>query len=56
MNKMTDKELERLAKDKRNEYQRKWRKENPKKVKEYAQRHWTKKALEELEGEGADNE
>lgn len=32
------------AREARNAYARKWRRENPEKVKEYARRHWEKMA------------
>lgn len=32
-----------IARHKRNEYYRKWRKNNPDKVKEYNERYWAKK-------------
>ncbi len=54
MNNLTDKQLEELAKEKQREYQRKWREENPDKVREYNKRYWRRKALEELkENKGA---
>lgn len=35
----------------RREYQRKWRKENPEKVRAIAERYWKKKAVEAIENE-----
>lgn len=49
MKKLTDKQLEELAREKQREYLREWRRNNPDKVREYNQRYWRKKALEELE-------
>ena len=46
--KLTDKEIQELAREKQREYLREWRKKNPDKVKEYNQRYWRKKALEML--------
>jgi len=55
MKKLTDEQLEELAREKQREYQREWRKKNPNKVKEYNQSYWRKKALEMLkENEGDD--
>lgn len=44
---LTDAELEELARKKRNEYHRNWRKNNPDKVKQYNQNYWLKRALKE---------
>lgn len=53
--KLTDEQLEELAREKQREYQRGWRRNNPDKVREYNQRYWRKKALEMLkENEGDD--
>ena len=46
--KLTDTEIQELAREKQREYQREWRRNNPDKVKEYNQRYWRKKALEML--------
>ena len=48
MKKLTDKQLEELAREKKREYQKAWRKKNPDKVKEYNQRYWRRRALREL--------
>lgn len=53
--KLTDEQLEELAREKQREYQREWRKKNPNKVKEYNQRYWRKKALEMLKEDKGDN-
>ena len=37
-----------LARRKRNEYNREWRKKNPDKVKEYNQRYWAKKSESDM--------
>ncbi len=39
MKKLTDEQLEELAREKQREYQREWRKNNPDKVKEYNKRY-----------------
>lgn len=46
--KLTDKEIQELAREKQREYLREWRKRNPDKVREYNKRYWKKKALEML--------
>ena len=46
--KLTDKEIQELARELQREYMRLWRKRNPEKIKEYNQRYWRKKALEML--------
>ena len=46
--KLTDKEIQELAKELQREYLREWRKKNPDKVKEYNQRYWRRRALREL--------
>lgn len=43
------KDLENMARELRNKYQREWRKQNPEKVKIIIQRHWLRKAQAELE-------
>ena len=48
MKKLTDEQLEELAREKQREYLREWRKKNPDKVKEYNQRYWRRRALREL--------
>ena len=48
MKKLTDEQLEVLAREKQREYLREWRKKNPDKVREYNKRYWKKKALEML--------
>ena len=48
MKKLTDEQLEELAREKQREYLREWRKKNPDKVREYNKRYWKKKALEML--------
>lgn len=49
-------ELEKIAKEKRNEYYRKWRAANKDKVKEINKRYWQKKALQEQQANNAENE
>ena len=52
--KLTDEQLEELAREKQREYQREWRKKNPDKVKEYNKSYWERRALRELkENKGA---
>ena len=48
---LTDKEIDELARQKRNEYQREWhnRPENKGKRKEYQKRHFRNLAIKELE-------
>jgi len=53
--KLTDEQLEELAREKQREYQRSWRMRNPEKIKEYNQRYWRKKALEMLKENKGDN-
>ena len=48
MKKLTDEQLEELAREKQREYLREWRKKNPDKVKEYNQRYWRRRALREV--------
>lgn len=48
MDNLTDKELQELARQKKNEYQRNWRKKNPEAQKKYQDRYWRKRALEDL--------
>ena len=54
MKKLTDEQLEELAREKQREYQREWRMKNPDKVKEYNKRYWRKKALEMLKEQQED--
>ena len=53
---MSEKELSQEAKEARRAYLRKWRRENPEKVKEQKRRYWERKAQEiheeEEEGNG----
>ena len=44
------------AREKRNEYHRKWRELNPEKVKEYQKKHWEKKVKEAPEEESNEKE
>jgi len=53
--KLTDEQLEELAREKQREYLREWRKRNPDKVKEYNKRYWRKKALEMLKENKGNN-
>lgn len=46
---LTDIEIEELARIKRNEYNRNWKRANPEKNKMYQDRYWAKKALEDKE-------
>ena len=46
MKKLTDEQVQELAKELQREYLRSWRMRNPEKIKEYNQRYWRKKALE----------
>jgi len=48
MKKLTDEQVQELAKELQREYLRSWRMRNPEKIKEYNQRYWRKKALEML--------
>lgn len=48
---LTDAELEELARQKKNEYQRNWYKQHPTKAKEYQAKSWKKKAIAELNAE-----
>lgn len=52
--KISENELEKMAKDERNRYMRGWRAENRDKVKDYNRRYWLKRA--QAQEEGADNE
>lgn len=51
MKKLTDEQLEELAREKQREYHREWQRKNRDKVREYQKRYWIKKALEDLKGE-----
>lgn len=44
--KLTDEQIQELAKELQREYMRLWRKKNRDKLKEYNERYWKKKALE----------
>lgn len=46
---ISDKELKELARKKRNEYMRSWKRKNPDKVKEYQNNYWERQALKDLE-------
>jgi len=46
--KLTDEQIQELAKELQREYMRLWRKKNRDKLKEYNERYWRKKALEML--------
>ena len=46
--KLTDTEIQELARELQREYMRLWRKKNRDKLKEYNERYWRKKALEML--------
>lgn len=48
---MSEKELSQEAKEARRAYLRKWRRENPEKVKEQKRRYWERKAQEIQEEE-----
>lgn len=50
MNNMTEKDIKEMARKKKNEYQRKWRKNNPEKVREHQNNYWERLALKEMEG------
>jgi len=54
MKKLTDEQLEELAREIQREYLREWRKKNPDKVKEYNQRYWRRRALRELKEQQED--
>ena len=47
--------LSEAAREKRNEYQRAWRKKNRDKVKKYDERKWERKVLKEQESMQHDN-
>lgn len=46
--KLTDEQIQELAKELQRDYMRLWRKKNRDKLKEYNERYWRKKALEML--------
>lgn len=48
MDHLTDKEIKELARQKKNEYMRNWRKNNPKAVKDHQENYWKRVALKEL--------
>ena len=52
---MSEKELSQEAKEARRAYLRKWRRENPEKVKEQERRYWERKAQEMREQEEGDD-
>lgn len=49
---ISEKEIEELARIKRNEYQKRWREENKDKVREYQRNYWERQALKEIKAEG----
>lgn len=51
MNRFNEEELKEIARKKRNEYMRKWRKKNKDKVKQYNKNYWKKQALKDIEKE-----
>ena len=55
MKKLTDEQLEELAREKQREYMRLWRKKHPDKVKLYNQRYWRRRAIRELKEDKGDN-
>ena len=53
--KLTDEQIQELAKELQREYMRLWRKKNRDKLKEYHERYWRKKALEMVKEYKGDN-
>ena len=52
---MDDKKLEAAAQKEKREYFRRWRKNNPDKVKRHNENYWRKRAEKRLEVEAKDN-
>jgi len=48
MNNLTDKEIQKLARQKQREYLREWRRNNPDKVRKYNKSYWRRRAIREL--------
>lgn len=46
---ISEEELTELARQKRNEYQRDWKRKNPEKVKQYKENYWKNQVLKDLE-------
>jgi uncharacterized short protein YbdD (DUF466 family) len=55
VNSMVDKRLEAAAQEEKREYFRKWRKNNPDKVKKHNENYWRKRAEKRLKAEAKDN-
>ena len=55
VNSMDDKKLEAAAQKEKREYIRRWRKNNPDKVKRHNENYWRKRAEKRLEAEAKDN-
>ena len=54
--KLTDEQLEELAREKQREYQREWRRNNPDKVRKYNQSYWRRRAIRELKENKGNNQ
>ena len=52
---MDDKKLEAAIQEEKREYIRRWRKNNPDKVKKHNENYWRKRAEKRLEAEPKDN-
>ena len=52
---MDDKKLEAAIQEEKREYIRRWRKNNPDKVKRHNENYWRKRAEKRLEAEAKDN-
>ena len=55
VNSMNHKKLEAAAQEEKREYFRKWRKNNPDKVKRHNENYWRKRAEKRLEAEAKEN-
>ena len=52
MKKLTDEQVQELARELQRDYLRLWRKRNPEKIKEYNERYWRRRAIRELKEKG----
>ena len=53
---MTEKELKDAVIDERRSYYRKWRKDNPDKIKRHNYNYWRKKALQKVKAKNQDQQ
>ena len=55
MKKLTDEQIQELAKELQREYLREWRRNNPDKVRKYNQSYWRRRAIRELKENKGNN-